>query len=136
MVLSDIKDVKKRNWERQIARNGKLNIYFKNNFNLLVMNETQLKFLYWQNVHQGWIQLFRLSLWSFLFSFEAAIWRFSEKFCDIFYRHLWRRTLQTLGLELEMLKLMLVTSFTGIFLRFCLYFKFFLILHWLNGSFR
>ena len=136
MALFDIKDIKRRNWERQIARNGKLNIYFKNNFNFLVMNETQLKFLYWKNMHQGRIQLFRLSLWSFLFSFEAAIWRFSENFCDIFYRHLWRRTLQTLGLEHEMLKLMLVTSFNGIFLRFCLYIKFFLILHWLNGSFR
>ena len=24
----DIRDIKRRNWERQIARNGKLNIYF------------------------------------------------------------------------------------------------------------
>ena len=44
--LFDIRDIKTRNWERQIARNGKLNIYFKNNFNLLVMNVTQLDFLY------------------------------------------------------------------------------------------
>ena len=43
--LFDIRDIKRRNWERQIARNGKLNIYFKNNFNLLVMNVTQLNFL-------------------------------------------------------------------------------------------
>ena len=43
--LFDIKDIKSGNWERQIARNGKLNIYFKNNFNLLVMNVTQLNFL-------------------------------------------------------------------------------------------
>ena len=41
----DIKDIKRGNWERQIARDGKLNIYFKNNFNLLVMNVTQLNFL-------------------------------------------------------------------------------------------
>ena len=41
----DIRDIKRRNWERQIARNGKLNIYFKNNFNLLIMNVTQLDFL-------------------------------------------------------------------------------------------
>ena len=33
------------NWDRQIARNGKLNIYFKNNSNLLVMNVTQFNFL-------------------------------------------------------------------------------------------
>ena len=44
--LFDIKDIKRRNWEREIARNGKLNIYFKNNFNFLVMNVTQLNFLY------------------------------------------------------------------------------------------
>ena len=49
--LFDIRDIKRRNWERQIARNGKLSIYFKNNFNLLVMNITQLNFLNWQNVH-------------------------------------------------------------------------------------
>ena len=46
--LFDIRDFKRGNWERQIARNGKLNIYFKNNFNLLVINVTQLN---WQNVH-------------------------------------------------------------------------------------
>ena len=40
--LFDIGDIKRRNWERQIARNGKLSFYFKNNFNLLVMNVTQL----------------------------------------------------------------------------------------------
>ena len=33
------------NWEQQIASKDKLNIYFKNNFNLLVMNVTQLNFL-------------------------------------------------------------------------------------------
>ena len=38
--LFDIRDIKRRNWERQIARKGKLNIYLKNNFNLLVMNVT------------------------------------------------------------------------------------------------
>ena len=43
--LFDIRDIKRRNWERQIPRNDKSNIYFKNNFNLLVMNETQLNFL-------------------------------------------------------------------------------------------
>ena len=43
--LFDIRDIKKGNWERQIARDGKLNIYFKNNFNLLVMNVTRLNFL-------------------------------------------------------------------------------------------
>ena len=36
----------KGNWEQQITRTGKLNIYFRNNFNLLVMNVTQLSFLY------------------------------------------------------------------------------------------
>ena len=40
-----IRDIKKGNWERQIARDGKLNIYFKNSFNLLVMNVTLLNFL-------------------------------------------------------------------------------------------
>ena len=35
---------KRGNWERQIARNGKLNICFKNNFNLLVMSVLQLNF--------------------------------------------------------------------------------------------
>ena len=44
-TLFDIRDIKRGNWERQIARNGKLNIYFKNNFNLLVMNISQLIFL-------------------------------------------------------------------------------------------
>ena len=33
-LLFDIRDIKRRNWEWQIAGNGKLNIYFKNNFNL------------------------------------------------------------------------------------------------------
>ena len=51
MWLFDISDIKSGNWKRQIARNGKLNIYFKNNFKLLVINVTQLNFLYWQNVH-------------------------------------------------------------------------------------
>ena len=40
-LLFDIRDIKRENWERQIARNSKLNIYF----NLLVMNVTQLNFL-------------------------------------------------------------------------------------------
>ena len=48
--LFDIRDIKRGNWERQIARNGKLNIYFKNNSNLLVMNVTQLNFLNWQKM--------------------------------------------------------------------------------------
>ena len=43
--LFESRDIKRRNWERQIARNGKLDVYFKNNFNLLVMNVTQLNFL-------------------------------------------------------------------------------------------
>ena len=47
----DIRDIKRVNWERQIVRNSKLNIYFKNNCNLLVMNVTQLNFLNWQIVH-------------------------------------------------------------------------------------
>ena len=42
----DIRDIKRGNWERQIARTGKLNTYFKKHFNLLVMNVTQLNFLY------------------------------------------------------------------------------------------
>ena len=36
---------KSGNWEQQIARDGKLNTYFKDNFNLLVMNVAQLNFL-------------------------------------------------------------------------------------------
>ena len=40
--LFDIRDIKRRNWDRQIARNGKLNIYLKNNFNFLVINVTQI----------------------------------------------------------------------------------------------
>ena len=44
-LLFDIREIKRGNRERQIARDGKLNIYFKNNFNLLVMNVTQLNFL-------------------------------------------------------------------------------------------
>ena len=43
--LFESKDIKRRNWEQQIARNGKLNIYFKNNFDLLVVNIRQLNFL-------------------------------------------------------------------------------------------
>ena len=49
--LFDIRGIKRGDWEQQIARDGELNIYFKNNFNLLVMNVTQLNFLNWQNVH-------------------------------------------------------------------------------------
>ena len=44
-LLFDIRDIKRGNWEQRIARDGKLNIYFKNNLNLLVMNVTQLNFL-------------------------------------------------------------------------------------------
>ena len=44
-LLFDIRDIKRGDWERQIAKDGKLNIYFKNNFNLLVLNVTQLNFL-------------------------------------------------------------------------------------------
>ena len=36
--LFDITDIKSGNWEQQIVRNCKLNIYFKNNFNVLVIN--------------------------------------------------------------------------------------------------
>ena len=43
--LFDISDMKRGNWEREIDRNGKLNTYFENNFNLLVMNVIQLNFL-------------------------------------------------------------------------------------------
>ena len=43
--LFGIRDIKRGNWERQKARDGKLNIYFKNNFNFLVMNVMQLNFL-------------------------------------------------------------------------------------------
>ena len=43
--LFDIRDIKRGNCEQQIARDGKLNIYFKDNFNLLVMNVAQLNFL-------------------------------------------------------------------------------------------
>ena len=44
-LLFDIRGIKRGNWERHGARKGKLNIYFKNNFNLLVTNITQLNFL-------------------------------------------------------------------------------------------
>ena len=40
-LLFDIRDIKRGNWEQQIARDGKLNTYFKNNFNLLLINVTQ-----------------------------------------------------------------------------------------------
>ena len=43
--LFDFRHIKRGNWKRQITRNDKLNIYFKNSFNLLVMNVTQLNFL-------------------------------------------------------------------------------------------
>ena len=49
--LFDIRDFKRGNWEPQIARNGNLNILLKKEFNLLVMNVTQLNFLCRQNVH-------------------------------------------------------------------------------------
>ena len=45
VLLFDIRDIKRGNWERQIARNGKLNFHFKNYFHFLVMNVTQLNFL-------------------------------------------------------------------------------------------
>ena len=44
-LLFDVRDIKRGNWERQIAKVDELNINFKNSFNLLVMNETQLNFL-------------------------------------------------------------------------------------------
>ena len=44
-LLFDTRDIKRGNWEQQIARHGKLKIHFKNNLNLLVMNITQLHFL-------------------------------------------------------------------------------------------
>ena len=44
--LFETRDIKRENLERQIARNDKLNIYFKNKFHILVMNVTQLNFLY------------------------------------------------------------------------------------------
>ena len=50
-LLFNIKGIKERNMERQIARKGKLYINSKNNFNLLVMNVTQLNFLNRQNAH-------------------------------------------------------------------------------------
>ena len=43
-LLFDIRDIKRGSWERQITRNGKLNIYFENNSNILVMKVTQLNF--------------------------------------------------------------------------------------------
>ena len=45
LLLFDISDFKRGGWERQIGRDGELNIYFKNNFNLLAMNVTQLNIL-------------------------------------------------------------------------------------------
>ena len=44
-LLFDIRDIKRGNWDRKIARDGKLKIYFKNNFNLLVMNVAQFNIL-------------------------------------------------------------------------------------------
>ena len=49
-LLFDMRDIKRGSWEQQIARNRKLNIYFKNNFIILVITLTQLNFLKWQNV--------------------------------------------------------------------------------------
>ena len=40
-----VRDIKKENWQQHVTREGKLNIYFKGNFILLVMNITQLNFL-------------------------------------------------------------------------------------------
>ena len=46
----DARNIKRGRRKRERARND--NIYFKNNFNRLVMkNITQTNFLYWQNVH-------------------------------------------------------------------------------------
>ena len=44
-LLFDISDFKRGGWERQIGRDGELNIYFKNNFDLLAINVTQLNIL-------------------------------------------------------------------------------------------
>ena len=41
----DIRDIKSGNCEQQIARDGKLNIYFKDNCNLSIINVAQLNFL-------------------------------------------------------------------------------------------
>ena len=40
----DSRDIKRGNWEQHLPRDGKLNIYFKDNLNLLVMNVTKLIF--------------------------------------------------------------------------------------------
>ena len=45
LIHNDISGIKRGNWERQISRNGKSNIHFKNNSNIFVMNVTQLNFL-------------------------------------------------------------------------------------------
>ena len=45
----DTRNIKRGNWEQQIAIGiANYNIYFKNNFNLLAMNVTQINFFYWQ----------------------------------------------------------------------------------------
>ena len=43
--------IRREDWQRQIARNDKLNIDFKNNFNLVVMSVIQFNFLYLENVY-------------------------------------------------------------------------------------
>ena len=45
------RNIKGGNWERQIPKNGKLESLFKNNFGRLVINVTQINFLYWRNVY-------------------------------------------------------------------------------------
>ena len=42
---SFLRDIKRGIWEREIARNGKSDIYFKTNSNILVMKLTQVNFL-------------------------------------------------------------------------------------------
>ena len=61
-----LKLIRSANWERQIARNGKLNIHFKNNFDLLVMNVTQLNFLNWQKFLQITTIKYKLKMQKFI----------------------------------------------------------------------
>ena len=41
ILLFDVRDIKRGNGKPQIDRNGKLDIYFKNNLDFLVINVTQ-----------------------------------------------------------------------------------------------
>ena len=45
----DAKNMKRKNWERQIAKNDKLQYLFQKNFQSF-NRLTQINFLYWQNV--------------------------------------------------------------------------------------